>query len=95
MRMKNMIGFTWFLITCTYLSFTTQAAESLPYTIVETGQEGIGLKARYKDNKDGTISDLSTGLMWVKERGERLPWNDAVAGAIHRQILNNIEPIGI
>ena len=79
--MKHATYFPLFMTTCICLRLTTQAAEPLSYSIVETGQEGIGLKATYKDNKDGTISDLSTGLMWVKERSERLPWNDAVAGA--------------
>lgn len=40
-----------------------------------------GLASKYKDNGDGTVSDLNTGLMWVKERGQKMPWNDAVAGA--------------
>ena len=35
----------------------------------------------YKDNGDGTVSDLNTGLMWVKARGQKMPWADAVAGA--------------
>ncbi len=39
------------------------------------------LQPAYKDNGDGTISDLNTGLMWVKARGEKIAWNDAVAGA--------------
>jgi len=71
----------FFITAYICVNMLAQAAESLPYSIVETGQEGIGFKARYKDNKDGTISDLSTGLMWVKERRERLPWSTAVAGA--------------
>jgi Protein of unknown function (DUF1566) len=79
--MKHANYFPLFMVACICLSLTVQAAESLSYPIVETGQEGIGLKATYQDNKDGTISDLSTGLMWVKARGERLPWNDAMSGA--------------
>jgi len=35
----------------------------------------------YKDNGDGTVSDLNTGLAWVKARGEKLAWADAMAGA--------------
>jgi hypothetical protein len=35
----------------------------------------------YKDNGDGTISDLVTGLGWVKARGEKMSWQDAKAGA--------------
>jgi len=40
-----------------------------------------GPAANYKDNGDGTISDLNTGLMWVKARGEKALWDAAVAGA--------------
>ncbi|MEI8206178.1 MAG: DUF1566 domain-containing protein [Kiritimatiellales bacterium] len=35
----------------------------------------------YKDNGDGTVSDLNTGLIWVKARGEKISWDAAVAGA--------------
>jgi len=35
----------------------------------------------YKDNGDGTVSDLNTGLTWVKARGEKVSWEAAVAGA--------------
>lgn len=40
-----------------------------------------GPKPAYKDNDDGTISDLNTGLMWVKARGEKASWAAAIAGA--------------
>ncbi|MEI7732898.1 MAG: DUF1566 domain-containing protein [Verrucomicrobiota bacterium] len=40
-----------------------------------------GLAPSYKDNGDGTVSDLNTGLTWVKARGQKLAWEDAVAGA--------------
>ena len=36
---------------------------------------------QYKDNADGTVSDLNTGLTWVKARGQKMTWDDAVAGA--------------
>jgi hypothetical protein len=35
----------------------------------------------YRHNRDGTISDLNTGLMWVKARGAKTTWDEAVAGA--------------
>jgi len=35
----------------------------------------------YRDNGDGTVSDLVTGLMWVQARGEKMSWADAIAGA--------------
>lgn len=40
-----------------------------------------GNQPSYVDNGDGTISDQVTGLMWVQERGEKMTWADAVAGA--------------
>jgi hypothetical protein len=40
-----------------------------------------GPQAVYQDNGDGTIKDLNTGLAWVKVRGEKMSWKDAVAGA--------------
>jgi len=47
------------------------------------GQNGFyqGQQPSYRDNKDGTISDLNTGLTWVKARGEKVTWKDALAGA--------------
>jgi hypothetical protein len=35
----------------------------------------------YRDNGDGTVSDLVTGLTWVKARGKKMSWDDAMAGA--------------
>jgi hypothetical protein len=35
----------------------------------------------YRDNGDGIVSDLVTGLMWVQARGDKMSWADAVAGA--------------
>jgi hypothetical protein len=40
-----------------------------------------GTMPNYTDNGDGTITDNNTGLMWIKERGSKMSWNDAVAGA--------------
>jgi len=37
--------------------------------------------ASYTDNGDGTITDNVTGLMWVKARGSKITWAEAVAGA--------------
>ncbi len=36
---------------------------------------------QYKDNGDGTVSDLVTGLMWQKDPGEKKTFRQAVAGA--------------
>jgi hypothetical protein len=47
------------------------------------GQDGQhpGPAPSYRDNGDGTVSDLNTGLIWVKARGQKMSWQDAVAGA--------------
>ena len=40
-----------------------------------------GTAAAYRDNGDGTISDLNTGLMWIKARGAKVTWEAARTGA--------------
>lgn len=47
------------------------------------GQDGMyeGLTPAYRDNGDGTVTDLNTGLMWVKARGTKVPFAEATAGA--------------
>lgn len=35
----------------------------------------------YRNNGDGTISDLNTGLMWVQARGEKVSYPEALSGA--------------
>jgi hypothetical protein len=40
-----------------------------------------GPAASYRDNGDGTISDLVTGLMWQKDPGAKVTYAAAVAGA--------------
>lgn len=48
-----------------------------------SGQDGAykGLQPAYKDNGDGTVTDLNTGLMWSGNPGEKLAWEQAAAGA--------------
>lgn len=40
-----------------------------------------GNRPAYKDNKDGTVTDLNTGLMWTQDPGSKKTFNQAVAGA--------------
>ena len=40
-----------------------------------------GNQPAYRDNGDGTITDLVTGLMWQKDPGPKKTFNEAVAGA--------------
>ena len=47
-----------------------------------------GLQPAYRDNKDGTVTDLNTGLMWVQARGNKVSWGDAVAGAATCRVGN-------
>lgn len=35
----------------------------------------------YRDNGDGTVSDLNTGLVWQQSLGEKVSWEEAKAGA--------------
>jgi hypothetical protein len=47
------------------------------------GQDGqyVGNQARYQDNGDGTVTDLVTGLMWQQDPGDKMTYDQAVAGA--------------
>ena len=54
----------------------------------KTGKPFFGQDAQYernapayKDNEDGTISDLVTGLMWQKDPGKKKTFKEAVKGA--------------
>ncbi|MFZ1730443.1 MAG: DUF1566 domain-containing protein [Bacteroidota bacterium] len=59
-----------------------------PMTAPSAGQAFYGQDAQhqgnqpqYHDNGDGTISDLVTGLTWVKARGTKVSWEKALADA--------------
>ena len=62
-------------------------AAGLTYPIVGTGQHqcydnfSVIAAPSYRDNGDGTVSDLVTGLMWFKGRGVKVSWEEALAGA--------------
>jgi PKD repeat protein len=40
-----------------------------------------GNQPAYRNNGDGTISDLNTGLMWVQARGAKIAWESARTNA--------------
>lgn len=40
-----------------------------------------GVKPSYTDNSDGTITDNNTGLMWQKDPGKKMTFDEAVAAA--------------
>jgi len=37
-----------------------------------------GLQAAYQDNGDGTVTDINTGLMWIKDAGEKVYYSETV-----------------
>jgi hypothetical protein len=47
------------------------------------GQDGQyrGNRPSYKDNADGTVTDLNTELMWQKNAGSKITYQQAVTGA--------------
>jgi len=46
----------------------------------------LGYQPLYKDNKNGTISDIQTGLVWQKEFTPKLTWQEAVKYANESRI---------
>ncbi len=40
-----------------------------------------GKQPTYQDNGDGTVIDLNTGLMWQKNTGDKMTWEEAALGA--------------
>jgi hypothetical protein len=40
-----------------------------------------GPRPSYRDNGDGTVMDLNTGLMWIQARGTKVGFEEAKAGA--------------
>jgi hypothetical protein len=84
MKKLNILQFA----TCVAIS-----ASAITYPIVDTGQtQAFGKYAgqdahysanapSYKDNGDGTITDQVTGLMWTKDPGGKMTFDDAVKNA--------------
>lgn len=61
-------------------SFSSEAAVSAPsYGAPFYGQDAQydGLAPEYRDNGDGTVSDLNTGLMWQQDPGDKMGWSEA------------------
>ncbi|MHC4932818.1 MAG: Lcl C-terminal domain-containing protein [Planctomycetota bacterium] len=57
------------------------------------GQDAFyrGPDFRYRDNGDGTVSDLNTGLMWQKSSDRKVTFRDAVAGAGKLQLAGHTD----
>lgn len=74
------------------LIFTATVAFSQNYSIVDTGQtksygrssgqdgQYEGNQPVYRDNDDGTVTDLLTGLMWQADPGGKKSYAEIVAG---------------
>ncbi len=72
---------------------TASIASAVNYPVVDSGQTTAygsyaGQDAHYsantpsyKDNGDGTVSDLVTDLMWTQDPGVKMTFDEAVAGA--------------
>jgi len=67
---------------------TTCYDNSGPISCPEPGDSFYGQDAQYSgtqpnyvDNGDGTVTDLNTGLMWQQDPGEKMTYEEAVAGA--------------
>ncbi len=41
----------------------------------------LGYAPKYRNNKNGTVSDLNTGLMWTQDPGKKMSYADAVENA--------------
>lgn len=67
--------------TACYDNFREIACPSPSQPFAGQDAQFPGIPFAYRDNGDGTVSDLSTGLMWVRDRGAKLTWDEAVAGA--------------
>jgi hypothetical protein len=55
--------------------------ESIAATFNGQDAQYIGNQADYRDNGDGTVTDLVTGLMWQQNPGEKMTYSEAAAGA--------------
>lgn len=85
------------LLFFSLLSVSPGIAQERKYTVVDTGQttsyrsnagELFGQNAQYaghapscRDNGDGTITDLNTGLMWTQNPGMKKTFREASLGA--------------
>ncbi|MBI5348038.1 MAG: DUF1566 domain-containing protein [Chloroflexi bacterium] len=63
--------------------YNANAEAACPSSGSLMGQDGqyAGAAPRYKDNGDGAISDLVTGLMWQKDPGSKVTLAQATSGA--------------
>jgi hypothetical protein len=72
--------------TATYNASTEIAAPAAGAAFFGQDAQHQGLAPSYRDNGDGTISDLNSGLMWVKARGSKTTWALASSGAASSRV---------
>ncbi|WP_421867134.1 DUF1566 domain-containing protein [Motiliproteus sp.] len=56
-----------------------------------SGQDAqhLGHQSQYRDNGDGTVTDLVTGLTWMQARGTKMSWDDAMRGAAELRLAGH------
>lgn len=64
-----------------YNDSTAVAAPATGQSFYGQDAQLYGNQPAYRNNGDGTITDLNTGLMWVQARGSQVTWATAVANA--------------
>ncbi|NQV31641.1 MAG: DUF1566 domain-containing protein, partial [Phycisphaeraceae bacterium] len=58
-----------------------------------SGQDAqyAGHAPAYRDNRDGTVTDLNTGLMWQSDPGDKKTFAQAMAGASQCRLANHTD----
>jgi len=72
--------------TASYNTTKEIAAPASGATFYGQDAQHPGTQPSYRDNGDGTVSDLNTGLMWVKARGATATWATAYTGAASSKV---------
>lgn len=60
--------------------YDTNAAIACGDSFVGQDAQYAGRPAQYQNNGDGTVTDLTTGLMWQRDPGEKMTYAEAAAG---------------
>ena len=72
--------------TATYNASTEITAPAAGAAFFGQDAQHSGFQPSYRDNGDGTVSDLNSGLMWVKARGSKTSWALASSGAASSRV---------
>ncbi len=74
----------WSRLAAAVFAAWALSSSALPYAINGDGS-GSAPPPVWRDNGDGTVSDPVTGLMWARERGARVGWEEACRNAAARR----------